>query len=141
MIYDHVSAGFSYDENFSVQATDVTLQFSTVSYGLEDHSAGSLLENPHRLTMHHNLYAHNHTRNPKARVFETLDWVNNVVYNWDNRLSCDGTDSVGYFWTENIDGNYYITGPNTGSGKPLSGGSARRLRHVVGHQRVRWRRR
>lgn len=124
VIYDHISAGFSWDENFSVQATDVTLQFSTVSFGLEDHSAGSLLENPHRLTMHHNLYAHNDTRNPKHRVQETLDWVDNVIYNWDDRaFYMEGTTSTGYFWTSNIDGNYFIAGPNHGGVKPLSGGS------------------
>jgi pectate lyase len=123
VIYDHISAGFSYDENFSVQATDVTLQFSTVSYGLQDHSAGSLLENPTRLTMHHNLYAHNHTRNPKARVFETLDWINNVVYDYNIGMNLDGTDSAGYFWTQNIDGNYYITGPGDTGNRIVSGGS------------------
>lgn len=124
VIYDHISAGFSYDENFSVQATDVTLQFSSVNYGLQDHSAGSLLENPHRLTMHHNLYAHNNTRNPKHRVQETLDWVDNVIYNWDARaFYMEGTSSSGYFWTSNIDGNYFIAGPDTGGTKPLSGGS------------------
>lgn len=124
VIYDHVSAGFSYDENFSVQATDLTLQFSDVTYGLEDHSAGSLLENPHRLSMHHNLYAHNSTRNPKHRVHETLDWIDNVIYNWSNRaFYMEGTDSTGYFWTSNIDGNYFIAGPNQDNTKPLSGGS------------------
>lgn len=123
VIYDHVSAGFSYDENFSVQATDVTLQFSTVSHGLQDHSAGSLLENPRRLTMHHNLYAHNHTRNPKARVFETLDWINNVVYDYNIGMNLDGTDSVGYFWTQNIDGNYYITGPGDTGNRIVTGGT------------------
>lgn len=124
VIYDHISAGYSWDENFSVQATDVTLQFSTVSFGLEDHSAGSLLENPHRLTLHHNLYAHNDTRNPKHRVQETLDFVNNVVYNWDDRaFYMEGTSSTGYFWTSNIEGNYFIAGPNHGGTKPLSGGS------------------
>ena len=95
-----------------------------MAYGLQDHSAGSLLENPHRLTMHHNLYAHNDTRNPKHRVHETLDWVNNVVYNWTDRaLYMQATDSVGYYWTSNIDGNYFIAGPNQDNTKPISGGS------------------
>ncbi|MCO6044334.1 DNRLRE domain-containing protein [Aeoliella sp. ICT_H6.2] len=124
VIYDHISSGFSFDENFSVQASDVTLQYSTVSFGLESHSAGSLLENPHRLSMHHNLYAHNNTRNPKHRVQETLDWIDNVIYNWDTRaFYMQGTDSSGYFWTSNIDGNYFIAGPNDGGTKPISGGS------------------
>lgn len=124
VIYDHVSAGFSYDENFSLQATDVTLQYSTVSYGLEDHSAGSLLENARRVSMHHNLYAHNNTRNPKHRVHETLDWIDNIIYNWDNRaFFMQATDSSGFFWTSNIDGNYFIAGANQDNTKPLSGGS------------------
>ena len=44
--------------------------------------------------MHHNLYAHNDTRNPKHRVHETLDWVDNVIYNWNDRaFYMEGTDS------------------------------------------------
>ena len=124
VIYDHISAEFSTDGGFDAQATDVTLQFSSVSYGLETHSTGSLLENPHRLTMHHNLYAHNNTRNPKHRVQETLDWVNNVVYNWDVRaIELQGTSDPAYQWTANIDGNYFIAGPNHDNTRPLSGGS------------------
>ncbi|TWT90516.1 hypothetical protein Mal64_09070 [Pseudobythopirellula maris] len=124
VIYDHVSAGFSYDENFSVQGTNVTLQYSTVSHGLHDHSAGSLLENARSVSMHHNLYAHNGTRNPKHRVYDTLDWVNNVVYNWNSRaFYMQGTDSDGFYWTSNIDGNYFIAGPNHSGRNPLSGGS------------------
>lgn len=123
VIYDHISAEFSTDGGFDNQATDVTLQFSSVSYGLQTHSTGSLLENPSRLSLHHNLYANNNTRNPKHRVY-TLDWVNNVVYNWDSRaIELQGTDDPSYFWTANVDGNYFIAGPNHGGVRPLSGGS------------------
>jgi hypothetical protein len=122
VVYDHVSAGFSYDENFSVAATDLTLQYSTVNYGLEDHSAGSLIEQARRLSMHHNLYAHNHTRNPKARVNETLDWVNNVVYDYDNGFIAGDSDTTDYFWTANFDGNYYITGPGDAGNRMITNG-------------------
>ncbi len=50
VIFDHVSAGFSYDENASANATsrhgisNFTVQYSSVSFGLEDHSAGSLIQ-------------------------------------------------------------------------------------------------
>lgn len=118
VIFDHVSAGFSYDENFSTQAQDLTLQYSTVSYGLEDHSAGSLIEQAYRLSMHHNLYAHNNTRNPKARVNETLDWIDNVVYDYNNGFIAGDSDTNDYFWTANFDGNYYITGPGD-TGRPM----------------------
>jgi hypothetical protein len=124
VIYDHISAEFSTDGGFDCQATDVTLQFSSVSYGLQTHSTGALLENPHRLTMHHNLWANNNSRNPKHRVWETLDWVDNVIYNWDARaIELQGTSDESYQWTANIDGNYFIAGPNDGGVKPLSGGS------------------
>jgi hypothetical protein len=124
VIYDHISAEFSTDGGFDSQATDLTLQFSSVSYGLETHSTGALLENPHRLTIHHNLWANNSTRNPKHRVWETLDWVDNVIYNWDDRaIELQGTSDASYQWTANVDGNYFIAGPNHGGVKPLSGGS------------------
>jgi hypothetical protein len=74
--------------------------------------------------MHHNLYAHNNTRNPKHRVLETLDWVDNVIYNWDARaFYMEGTSDPSFQWTANVDGNYFIAGPNQGSTKPISGGS------------------
>jgi len=133
VIYDHVSAEFSTDGGFDNQATDVTLQFSSVSYGLQSHSTGSLLENPHRLSMHHNLYAHNNTRNPKHRVWETLDWINNVIYNWDTRaIEMQGTSDPSYQWTANIDGNYFIAGPNHGNVAPLSGGSTQNYETWLG---------
>lgn len=118
VIYDHISAGFSYDENFSVAATDFTLQYSSVNYGLEDHSAGSLIEQARRLSFHHNLYAHNNTRNPKARVNEGIDWINNVVYDYNNGFIAGDSDTTDYFWTANVDGNYFITGPGD-TGRPM----------------------
>ncbi len=123
VIYDHISAEFSTDGGFDNQATDVTLQFSAVSYGMQTHSTGSLLENASNLSLHHNLYAHNNTRNPKHRVYG-LDMVDNVVYNWDARaIELQGTDDPSFQWTANIDGNYFIAGPNHGNTAPLSGGS------------------
>lgn len=118
VIFDHISAGFSYDENFSIQASDVTLQYSTVNYGLQSHSAGSLIEQAFRLSIHHTLYSHNHTRNPKARVNENLDWINNVAYDYNNGFIAGDSDTNDYFWTANVDGNYYITGP-ADTGRPM----------------------
>ncbi|MCO6043971.1 hypothetical protein NG895_08630 [Aeoliella sp. ICT_H6.2] len=117
VIYDHISAGFSYDENFSVGASDFTLQYSTVSYGLEDHSAGSLIQNAGNLSFHHNLYAHNDTRNPKARA-QLIDWRDNVVYNYHNGfIAGDSQNEVTPHWRANFDGNTYIS-----SGRPMMTG-------------------
>jgi hypothetical protein len=125
LIFDHVSAGFSYDENASANGlerhgiSDFTVQYSSVAYGLESHSAGSLIQNADNLSYHHNLYAHNHTRNPKARVEGNgLDWINNVVYDYDNGFIAGDSDTTSYFWTVNVDGNYFITGPGD-TGRPM----------------------
>ena len=118
IMLDHISAGFAYDENFSTAANDLTLQHSSVSFGLVDHSAGSLIEQAYRLSFHHNLYAHNHTRNPKARVNETIDWLDSVVYDYNNGFIAGDSDTTGYFWTANVDGNSFITGPGD-TGRPM----------------------
>jgi hypothetical protein len=125
VIFDHVSAAFSYDENASANALtrggvyNLTMQHSTVSFGLEDHSAGSLIQNVNNLSYHHNLYAHNNTRNPKARVEgDGMDWVNNVVYDYNNGFIAGDSDTSDYFWKANFDGNYYITGPGD-TGRPM----------------------
>ena len=113
VIFDHISADVGRDENFSVQGRQLTLQWSSVSYGLEGHSAGSLIEQAFELTFHHNVYAYNNTRNPKARVNNTIDWINNVVFNYkDGGFIAGDSNTTTFFWTANVDGNYYITGPD-----------------------------
>ena len=106
-IVDHCSIQFSYDENGPmVDPANVTLQWSLNAWGLEDHSAGSLLT-ANGTTVHHTLWAHNHTRNPKARG-GLLDWVNNVVFDWDiPYILADTTNE--YHWA-NVIGGCFISG-------------------------------
>ncbi len=121
VIFDHVSAQFAFDENFSVQGRDITLQYSSVAYGMVDHSAGSLIEGAGKLSFHHNLYAHNETRNPKARA-ELIDWRDNVVYNYHNGfIAGDSETDVNPNWRANFDGNTYISNVG-GSGRPMMTG-------------------
>jgi pectate lyase len=122
VVFDHISAGLSRDETFSVRSMELTLQWSSVSYGLEDHSAGSLIEQAHELSFHHNIYAHNHTRNPKARVNDTIDWINNLVYDYDIGFIAGDSDTTDYFWTANFDGNYFITGPGDVGNRMITDG-------------------
>lgn len=125
VIFDHISAGFSWDENASANGLtqhgirNLTLQNSSVSYGLEDHSAGSLIQNSDNLSYHHNLYAHNHTRNPKARVEEGgIEWIGNVVYDYNNGFIAGGSSTTEFFWKASVYGNTYITGPGD-TGRPI----------------------
>ena len=63
------------NENFSSFNTppdNLTFQWSNNAWGLASHSAGGLWDVNHA-TVHHSLWAHNHTRNPKARPDGPLD--------------------------------------------------------------------
>jgi hypothetical protein len=130
VIYDHVSAEFSTDGGFDLQADQVTLQYSAVSFGLLTHSTGGLIQSPTggaagELSFHHNLFAHNETRNPKARA-ELIDWRDNVIYNFHNGFLAGESDTdVTPNWRANFDGNTYISniGGNAGSGgRPMMTG-------------------
>jgi hypothetical protein len=130
VIYDHISAEYSTDGGFDVQADELTLQYSSVSFGLISHSTGGLIQSPSggaagELSFHHNMFAHNETRNPKARA-ELIDWRDNVIYNFHNGfIAGDSETDVNPNWRANFDGNTYISnsGGNSGSGgRPMMTG-------------------
>jgi autotransporter-associated beta strand protein len=119
-ILDHVSMQFSTDENmssFSSPPENLTLQYSLNAWGLESHSCGGLWDQNHA-TSHHNLWAHNHTRNPKARPGGLLDWVNNVTFDWDiGFIMGDSTSNAN--WKANVINNYFICPPGNIRSKAL----------------------
>ncbi len=85
IIFDHCDVMFSTDENmssFGLAPEHMTFQWSTNAWGLQSHSAGGLWKVKHA-TVHHTLWANNHTRNPKLIGGEVFDWVNNLTFGWD----------------------------------------------------------
>ncbi|MCJ7544379.1 MAG: pectate lyase [Phycisphaerae bacterium] len=110
VLFDHCSVQFGQDENFSMIGRNITVQWCIIAWGLQPHSCGSLLT-ANNTTIHHTLWAHNHTRNPKARG-QVLDWINNVVYDWD--IPFIAGDTVNGQHAANIRGCVFIAGP----GKP-----------------------
>jgi pectate lyase len=134
VIIDHCSASWSMDECLSVSTADpvidhVTVQWCFISEALNrnDHSYGSLIRGTEdaKYTYHHNLYAHNRSRNPRPGNYNTnpytedplgllLDFRNNVIYNWIGNYpgyNAD-TDSVTRM---NYVGNYVYEGPDSGN--------------------------
>jgi pectate lyase len=129
IIVDHASFSWATDENVDVEdnAHDITIQWSIISEGLYDstheenlHSMGMRLggENSERISIHHNLFAHNNSRNPRINNDGIIDVVNNVVYNpgflgeeggWGaSHIKDDfGSNLVNYV------GNYYKRGVNS----------------------------
>jgi len=119
IIMDHVSASWSVDEVFSCSTynptlSNVTVQWSIISealwHSIHDkgtHSYGALIRGCYdaKYTYHHNLFAHNYSRNPRPGNYDStvdngnpywedpcgllFDFRNNVIYNW-------GGDRPGY---------------------------------------------
>ncbi len=121
-ILDHVSIQFSTDENmssFGSPPENLTFQWSLNAWGLESHSCGGLWDQNHA-TCHHTLWAHNHTRNPKARPAGLLEWVNNVTFDWDIGFIMGDSTSV-QNWKSNVVGNYFICPPGNLHSKALVG--------------------
>jgi pectate lyase len=118
-IFDHVSVSWGRDENFSINSsTNITVQNSIISEGLDPHSCGGLIQSD-GVTLFRNLYAHNKTRNPKVKGRN--QFVNNVVYNWGSDAYIEG-DSAGRS-DANVIGNYFVKGPSTGSAGPFTRGN------------------
>jgi hypothetical protein len=125
IIVDHCSASWSLDEVFSAtkDTTGATIQYCYIAEALNlgNHSYGSLFrpDVDCNLSVHHNLYADNRSRNPRPGTYGdktlNLDFRNNVIYNWLNECGYSGIP--GEYVNMNYAGNYCIAGPSTGSGK------------------------
>jgi len=145
IIMDHISAGWSVDEVFSCSTADptlgnVTVQWSIISEGLwhsihdkGTHSYGALIRGCYdaKYTYHHNLFAHNISRNPRPGNYDStvddgnpywedpcgllFDFRNNVIYNWGgSRPGYDADlDSICRY---NYVGNYAKPGYNGTAG-------------------------
>jgi pectate lyase len=122
-IVDHVSGSWSGDEVISVAdtATSTTVQWSFMHEALnnENHSFGSLIrpDNNAKVSLHHNYYAHNRSRNPRVGTYNgsllEIEFRNNVVYNWIDEVGYSG--GSGEFVDLNFINNYAVAGLTTGS--------------------------
>ena len=126
IILDHISASWSSDEVMSLYHNEnVTIQWCMITEacakGDSGHRFGGIWGNNHG-TYHHNLIAHNDSRNPRwASGCGFNDYRNNVLYNWGYQSSYGGEAHQRgdrrkppvEFTTINIVANYYKPGPAT----------------------------
>ena len=140
IIMDHCSASWSVDECFSCSTgsrgaiDNVTVQWCIISEALKNsihhkgsHGYGALIRGCYgaKYSYHHNLFAHNSSRNPRPGNYDhnsysrdteglQFDFRNNVLYNWNEiRPGYDAdTDSVCRY---NYVGNYARGGPDSTS--------------------------
>jgi pectate lyase len=126
VILDHCSVSWAIDENLSTwyECHDITVQWCITSEALYDslhskgpHSMGFLIgDSAYRVSVHHNLFAHNNQRNPLLKADVIADVVNNLVYNWGEAA----TSHSNYEETDlpifaNHVANYYIEGVDSTS--------------------------
>ncbi len=132
IIVDHCSASWSLDEVLSVSTrhatlSNVTVQWCFITEGLnvDKHGFGSLIRGTGgaKYSFLHNLYAHNHGRNPRPGNYDSnphdkdpegllLDFRNNVMYNWGGSHAGYNADAVSVTRLNYI-GNYLIPGANS----------------------------
>ena len=121
IILDHVTVEWATDEVVGINPNDgetvsnITIQRSILAEAFRPHSTGILLldeDDISRITLHHNLFAHNGHRNPRVDSAKRIEFINNVVYNWHSRA---GT-TVGEAEVDFI-GNYFKAGPWSNEGK------------------------
>lgn len=110
VILDHISVSWGNDEVLSTYDNqNITIQYSMIGEGLNyvNHSAVGLW-GP-RASYHHNLIYSNKTRHPKlAYLGDTVDFSNNVIYNWRERSVYTGSQG-----RINMVANYLKPGPAT----------------------------
>lgn len=109
-IADHLSLSWSTTKILSVTKLSdlITIQWCILSEALNFAGHGyASIAGGNRVTWHHNLFAHNHSRNVRFGGLVDADFRNNVVYDWGDRVSYGEFDKVNYI------GNYVKAGPST----------------------------
>ncbi len=121
MIFDHITSSWGRDETFSISGdiTNITIQSSIISQGLQGHSAGGLIQTDGGVSILRSLYIDNDTRNPKVKGVS--EFVNNVICNWETIGYNMGGDSSGESFV-NVFNNYFIRG-QAGSSSAIYGGN------------------
>ncbi len=115
VIADHCSFSWGIDENVSVLGAGthkVTFQWCIISEGLYAnihpkgfHSMGVLVGyDAEKVTLHHNLFAHNGGRNPLFLRQTDHEFINNFVYDWLYKAELLREDTL---FKIDFAGNYY----------------------------------
>ncbi|MEI6077722.1 MAG: LamG-like jellyroll fold domain-containing protein, partial [Verrucomicrobiota bacterium] len=116
VMVDHISATWSTNRDLAVMdSTNVTVQWAIMADSLyksnNPTSLGSFMNGGAGLSFHHNLYADNYAGSPRVGDNVSLDFVNNVIYNWGLFSGLSGTNN---FTNQlNYACNYLIAGPDT----------------------------
>lgn len=111
IIIDHCSIEWGRWDNLgiTVNSRDITVQHCLLAEAIHPQSFGALIDSVPRVTLSHNLWQSNESRNPKAKG--TIQYINNVVYNWGITGLCGGHSAADH--SLDVIGNYFIKGPSS----------------------------
>lgn len=126
VVVDHVSVYWAVDESISTccnKVRDITFSNMIVAQSLfdpgKDEGPGGYAmlfgDGTSNISVHNSLLALNPSRNPKFRSGNSGEFVNNVVYGWNNSISHTSNFSDSHNTKRpqmlNFVGNYYKAGP------------------------------
>jgi pectate lyase len=89
IVVDHVTLLNATDSAMDIwgEVSDVTVSWSIIANSFHPCTVSfypAPFEKRRRISMHHNVWAHNGERNPQLRAdVADFDYVNNIIYDWD----------------------------------------------------------
>ena len=93
IVYDHITGLAAGDGIFDMRSNvhDVTFSYNSIAFTVSVSAFSGSASQPRRdISVHHNMWARNSDRMPRIRRnVDTLDFVNNVIYSWDDGRRCD----------------------------------------------------
>jgi pectate lyase len=111
LILDHVSIEWGRWDCLGVTrgSHDLTVQNCLIGQGLDPQRFGALVDSVQNITISHNLWINNQSRNPKAKG--AIQYINNVVYNWGVNGLVGGHSAAAH--QLDVIGNCFIKGPSS----------------------------
>ncbi|WP_420239329.1 hypothetical protein ACOBR2_07070 [Telmatobacter bradus] len=116
IIVDHLSIEWGrWDDIQAARSSFITIQNSLIGESLDPQRFGCLCESDY-MTLTHNLWVDNESRNPKGKGH--IQYVNNIVYNWGVSGYVGGHSQEDRY--ADLQGNYFIEGPSSKNDSFLS---------------------
>jgi hypothetical protein len=111
VIIDHCSVEWGRWDNLgiTVGSKAITVQHCLMAEAIHPQSFGALIDSVENISLSHNLWMSNESRNPKAKG--TVEYINNVVYNWGGTGLCGGHSGAVHLL--DVIGNTFIKGPSS----------------------------
>ncbi len=89
IVFDHITTRNSIDSGLDIwgEISNITIQYCLIAYCNHpqtiSHYSSKEFKKRRNISIHHNIYARNTERNPQLRAdVRTVDYVNNIVYDW-----------------------------------------------------------